>query len=98
MGFNSRSYSVQHNSIRMDSKLVYPAVLLLLCLIHAGSSLRCFQCNSFNNDTCGDPFFWRWEQFKESQGTILPKRMSHRYKILLQENLSECSWRGASDP
>merc|ERR1712098_769356 len=52
-----RSYSVQHNSIRMDSKIVYQAVLLLLCLIHAGSSLSCFQCNSFNNDTCGDPFF-----------------------------------------
>jgi len=65
--FNSRSYSVQHNSNRMDSKLVYPAVLLLFCLIHAGSSLSCFQCNSFNNDTCGDPFFGDGNDLKRAK-------------------------------
>ena len=71
--FNSRSYSVQHNSNRMDSKLVYPAVFLLFCLIHSGSSLRCYMCNTFNNESCGDPFFVQddYEYKTAKEGSLL---------------------------
>eukprot|EP00092_Neocalanus_flemingeri_P021356 GFUD01023149.1.p1 GENE.GFUD01023149.1~~GFUD01023149.1.p1 ORF type:complete len:143 (-),score=9.51 GFUD01023149.1:1892-2320(-) len=43
----------------MDSKLVFPAALLvLLCLIDTGSSvIQCHQCNSYEQAHCGDPFY-----------------------------------------
>jgi len=42
----------------MDSKLVFPAaLLLLLCLIDTGSSLQCHQCNSYTDAHCADPFY-----------------------------------------
>eukprot|EP00091_Calanus_sinicus_P010456 TRINITY_DN242_c0_g1_i3.p1 TRINITY_DN242_c0_g1~~TRINITY_DN242_c0_g1_i3.p1 ORF type:complete len:144 (+),score=15.56 TRINITY_DN242_c0_g1_i3:115-546(+) len=43
----------------MDSKLVFPAALLvLLCLIETGSSIDCYQCNSYEDPHCGDPFYF----------------------------------------
>jgi len=48
----------QHHSPKMDSKIVFPAALLLvLCLIDTGSSLQCYQCNSYKDVHCGDPFY-----------------------------------------
>jgi len=59
----------------MDSKLVFPAALLVLfCLIDAGLSdtdesnvlrgtgekstpLKCYQCNSYKDAHCADPFY-----------------------------------------
>merc|ERR1711956_139069 len=50
--------SAQHHSPKMDSKLVFPAALLvLLSLIQSGSSLQCHQCNSYTDAHCGDPFY-----------------------------------------
>jgi len=41
----------------MDSKLVFPAALLVLfCLIETGSPLQCYQCNSYKDQHCDDPF------------------------------------------
>jgi len=53
----------------MDSKLVFPAALLvLLCLIDTGLSqgegsvrktpLKCYQCNSYKDAHCADPFYF----------------------------------------
>merc|ERR1712008_659083 len=50
--------SAQHHSPKMDSKLVFPAALLvLLSLIQTGSSLQCHQCNSYTDAHCADPFY-----------------------------------------
>jgi len=41
----------------MDSKLVFPAALLVLfCLIETGSTIKCHQCNSYKDQHCDDPF------------------------------------------
>jgi len=71
----SSSYSALHYSNKMDSKLVFPAALLVLfCLIDAGLSdtdesnvlrgtgekstpLKCYQCNSYKDAHCADPFY-----------------------------------------
>jgi len=73
--WESSSYSALHYSNKMDSKLVFPAALLVLfCLIDAGLSdtdesnvlrgtgekstpLKCYQCNSYKDAHCADPFY-----------------------------------------
>jgi len=52
---------------KMDSKLVFPLTILLLAtLCHSGSGqeaekkkepLKCYQCNSYEDALCADPFF-----------------------------------------
>merc|ERR1712088_594176 len=43
---------------KMDSKLVFPLTILLLAtLIHSGSGIKCYQCNSYEDALCADPFF-----------------------------------------
>merc|ERR1712203_558140 len=51
---------------KMDSKLVFPLTILLLAtLVHSGSGqeaekkkvLKCYQCNSYEDALCADPFF-----------------------------------------
>merc|ERR1712045_160214 len=52
---------------KMDSKLVFPLTILLLAtLFHSGSGqeaekkkepLKCYQCNSYEDALCADPFF-----------------------------------------
>jgi len=47
----------------MDSKLVFPAaLLLLLCLVDSGEGLDCYVCNSYENALCADPFFHDYER------------------------------------
>jgi hypothetical protein len=44
----------------MESKLVFPAaLLLLLCLVDSGSGLKCYQCNSYEQALCADPFTFK---------------------------------------
>jgi len=60
----------------MDSKLVFPAALLvLLCLIDTGTSIECHVCNSYEHAHCADPFFendnpkqWKTEKYIEECG------------------------------
>jgi len=60
----------------MDSKLVFPAALLvLLCLIDTGTSIGCHVCNSYEHAHCADPFFendnpkqWKTEKYIEECG------------------------------
>merc|ERR1711931_177251 len=45
-------------TLKMDSKLVFPLTLLLLAtIIDSGSGLNCYQCNSYEDALCADPFF-----------------------------------------
>merc|ERR1712080_439000 len=44
--------------LNMDSRLVFPAALLLLfCLVDSGAGIKCYQCNSYEQALCADPFF-----------------------------------------
>jgi len=62
----------------MDSKLViFAGAIVLLCLVDSGSgqtgetaaeddgSLWCYQCNSYTDQNCADPFFFAEEAHKE---------------------------------
>lgn len=44
----------------MDSKLLFPAatLFLVLCLVDSGSSIKCHQCNSYDDYHCADPFYY----------------------------------------
>jgi len=54
----SSTHTQQNNFNKMSSKSFSPvALLLLFCLIHASSSLLCYQCNSYQDPYCDDPFY-----------------------------------------
>merc|ERR1712241_358176 len=47
------------NTVTMDSRILLSATaLVLLCLVDTGSSIKCHQCNSYDNFHCGDPFYF----------------------------------------
>merc|ERR1711897_64318 len=47
------------NTGTMDSRILISATaLVLLCLVDTGSSIKCHQCNSYDNFHCGDPFYF----------------------------------------
>merc|ERR1712059_228918 len=65
-----------HINPNMDSKIVIPAgIFLLLCLIDTGSSIKCHQCNSYEDALCADPFFHEEEASKAPVDRI-PKNPS----------------------
>merc|ERR1711887_466213 len=50
--------AADQQQLKMDSKLVFPLTLLLLAtIIDSGSGLNCYQCNSYEDALCADPFF-----------------------------------------
>jgi len=76
----------------MDSKLViFAGLLVLLCLVDSGISqkgetkasgegkIKCYQCNSYDNQNCADPFFYEEEAEKE------PMKRTMKDPSMLQE-------------
>jgi len=54
----SRYTLAARSTLKMNSRLVLPAALLLvLCLVESGEGLQCHQCNSYEQALCADPFF-----------------------------------------
>merc|ERR1712172_135747 len=50
--------AAHQHKLKMDSKLVFPLTLLFLAtIIDSGSGLQCYQCNSYEDALCADPFF-----------------------------------------
>merc|ERR1712179_793808 len=55
---SSPTQAADQQQLKMDSKLVFPLVLVLLAtIIDSGSGLNCYQCNSYEHALCADPFF-----------------------------------------
>merc|ERR1711950_19524 len=60
---------------KMDSKLVFPLTILLLAtIIHSGSGIKCYQCNSYEDALCADPFF---HDELNQDGSWLPVTLDH---------------------
>jgi len=56
----------------MDSKLVIStAVFLVLTFIESGDSLKCYQCNSYVDANCADPFFYAEEADKKPEDRVM---------------------------
>merc|ERR1712223_2047176 len=54
-----RTQNSELRTATMDSRILFSATaLLLLCLVDTGSSIKCHQCNSYDNFHCGDPFYF----------------------------------------
>merc|ERR1712062_560444 len=58
----------------MDSRILFPAatIFLVLCLIDTGSSIKCHQCNSYDQVHCDDPFYYE-DAPVNPDGTRQPK-------------------------
>merc|ERR1712176_1446789 len=58
-GCRQNSEHRTQNTVTMDSRILLSATaLVLLCLVDTGSSIKCHQCNSYDNFHCGDPFYF----------------------------------------
>jgi len=66
------SHTARH--LTMDSKLVFPAALLVLCcLIDSGAGIKCYQCNSYEDALCADPFRFEDGDKEVKSGTTFLK-------------------------
>merc|ERR1712184_228492 len=64
---SSPTQAADQQQLKMDSKLVFPLTLLLLAtIIDSGSGLNCYQCNSYEDALCADPFFHYDENGEEA--------------------------------
>merc|ERR1712197_111206 len=58
-GCRQNSEHRTQNTVTIDSRILISATaLVLLCLVDTGSSIKCHQCNSYDNFHCGDPFYF----------------------------------------
>merc|ERR1711935_937334 len=51
--------------------VISAAVFLVLTFIESGDSLKCYQCNSYVDANCADPFFYAEEADKKPEDRVM---------------------------